>query len=153
MPDTVEPIGRLMTRAVGAFIDEMHRHLGDLGYPDLRPAHGFVFQALGAAGATTAEIGARLGMSKQGAAKVVAQMAALGYVRTVVDPDDARARPVVVTALGREAMRAAATVQGRLETELARSVGRADVDATRRVMEAIERRWEADRATSRRPRP
>jgi DNA-binding MarR family transcriptional regulator len=150
MPDTAEPIGRLMTRAVGALIDEMHRRLDHLGHPELRPVHGFVFQALGASGATTAEIGTYLGMSKQGAAKVVSQMADLGYVRTVADPDDARARPVVVTSRGREAMSAAAAVQRRLETELARSVGRSDVDATRRVMAAMERRWGADGATSRR---
>ena len=150
MRETAEPLGRLMTRAVGTFIDEMHRRLVDVGHPELRPVHGFAFQALRGAGATTAEIGSHLGMSKQGAAKVVAQMAALGYVRTVVDPDDARARPVVLTARGREAMAAAAAIQGQLETELARSLGRADVDATRRVMAAMERRWRAGGSTSRR---
>jgi DNA-binding MarR family transcriptional regulator len=149
MPDTKEPLGRLMTSAVGAFIDEMHRRLDDLGYPELRPVHGFVFKTLGADGATTAQIGAHLGMSKQGAAKVVAQMTLLGYVTTVTDPDDARARPVVVTAAGREAMALAATVQGQLETELARAVGRADVEATRRVMEVALRRWATGEATSR----
>jgi DNA-binding MarR family transcriptional regulator len=138
-----------MTSAVGAFIDEMHRRLDDLGHPELRPVHGFVFKSLGTDGATTAQIGAHLGMSKQGAAKVVAQMTALGYVTTVADPDDARARPVVVTAAGREAMALAATVQGQLETELARAVGRTDVDATRRVMEVALRRWAGGEATSR----
>ena len=83
------------------------------------------------------------------APKVVAQMTALGYVRTVTDPDDARARPVVVTAAGRKAMALAATVQGQLESELARAAGRADVDATRRVMEVALRRWAAGAATSR----
>jgi DNA-binding MarR family transcriptional regulator len=151
VPETKEPLGRLLTSAVGAFIDEMHRRLAGLGHPDLRPVHGFVFKFLSAEGATTAQIGAHLGMSKQGAAKVVTQMTALGYVTTVTDPDDGRARPVVVTAAGRRAMALAATIQRQLESELARSTGRADVDATRRVMELALRRWapgDADSATA-----
>jgi DNA-binding MarR family transcriptional regulator len=146
-----EPAVRLLVRAVAAMVDEMHRRLADLGHPDLRTTHGFLLNALGPDGATTAELGQALGMTKQGAAKVVGQLADLGYVTTVPDPEDGRARPVVLTHRGREALAAAAGVQRKLEGELARVCGRADVDTTRRVLTAAVRRWSADGSASLRP--
>ena len=37
-------------RAGRAAIDELHRRLAQRGHPDVRPAHGYAFQAIGARG-------------------------------------------------------------------------------------------------------
>ena len=46
------------------------------GIPDLRPAHGFALQAIGARGATATEAGRRLGISKQAAGKTIERLEA-----------------------------------------------------------------------------
>ncbi len=48
-----------------SIIDELHAELARRGHPDVRPAHGFALQAIGLGGATAAEAGRRLGISKQ----------------------------------------------------------------------------------------
>ena len=37
-------------RAGRAAIDELHRRLAQRGHPDVRPAHGYAFQAIGRGG-------------------------------------------------------------------------------------------------------
>jgi len=70
----------LLLAAFRAVIDEAHAELADLGHPDLRPAHGFAMQAVGTFGATAADVGRRLGVSKQAAGKTIDRLAELGYV-------------------------------------------------------------------------
>ena len=75
-----------------SIIDELHAELACRGHPDLRPAHGFALQALGLGGATAAETGRRLGISKQAAGKTIDRLTELGYVDR--SSDDADRRPV-----------------------------------------------------------
>ena len=63
-----------------SIIDELHAELARRGHPDLRPAHGFALQAIGPGGATAAETGRRLGISKQAAGKTIDRLEELGYV-------------------------------------------------------------------------
>lgn len=72
-------------------IDALHSELAQLGHPDARPLHGFALQALGPDGATVSELGRRLGVSKQAAAKTADGLERLGYLRRVPHPTDARA--------------------------------------------------------------
>ena len=52
-------------------VDQLHAELADQGHPDARPAHGFALQAIGPDGITATELGRRLGVSKQAAAKTI----------------------------------------------------------------------------------
>jgi DNA-binding MarR family transcriptional regulator len=81
----------LLARAFRALIDALHLELAELGHPDARPVHGFALQAVGPDGATVAELGRRLGVSKQAAAKTAASLERLGYVVRERHPTDARA--------------------------------------------------------------
>src|SRR5256885_9978183 len=63
-----------------SIIDELHAELARRGHPDVRPAHGFALQAIGLGGATAAEAGRRLGISKQAAGKTIDRLEDLGYV-------------------------------------------------------------------------
>jgi DNA-binding MarR family transcriptional regulator len=79
---------------VGAFrslIDELHRTLAENGHDKARPLHGFALQAIGPDGSTTSQLGRRLGVSKQAAAKTVASLERAGYIRREPDSADARA--------------------------------------------------------------
>jgi DNA-binding MarR family transcriptional regulator len=83
-------------------IDDLHEELAREGHPDSRPLHGFVFQAIGRDGTTAAELGRRLGVSKQAAGKTIDALERLGYVERATDPNDARRKLVLLTAHGED---------------------------------------------------
>src|SRR6187455_806681 len=95
-----------LLRAGRAAIDELHRRLAERGHPDVRPAHGYAFQAIGAGGATASELGRRLGVTKQAAGQMVDELARLGYVTRGSDPADGRRRIVTLTPAGVDCLRA-----------------------------------------------
>jgi DNA-binding MarR family transcriptional regulator len=92
----------LLGSAFRQIIDRLHVELAEKGHPDARPIHGFALQAIGSGGITTAELGRRLGVSKQAAAKTVKNLETLGYVARVADTADARSVLLMRTALGGE---------------------------------------------------
>ncbi|MFD7441475.1 MarR family winged helix-turn-helix transcriptional regulator [Streptomyces sp. NPDC059909] len=104
-------------------IDRLHAELARQGHPDVRPAHGFAMQAVGAGGATASEVGRRLGVSKQAAGKTVDRLVALGYAERVDDPADARRKTVRLTPHGLDALARSAAVFDELRAEWARALG------------------------------
>lgn len=114
-------------RAGQATIEELHRRLAERGHPDVRPAHGYAFQAIGADGATAGELGKRLGVTKQAAGQMVDELERLGYITREPDPDDGRRRLVKLTPRGVDCLRASAAIFDELLTEWRARSG--DVDA------------------------
>ncbi|MFD6091544.1 MarR family winged helix-turn-helix transcriptional regulator [Oerskovia sp. NPDC060338] len=89
-----EPGWRVVLLLAGAFrgsIDALHDDLAEQGYPEVRPLHGFALQAIGPDGCTINELGQRLGVSKQAAAKTAAGLEKSGYVSREPVPGDLRA--------------------------------------------------------------
>ena len=120
-----------------ALIDELHAELARQGHPDVRPLHGFVFQAIGPDGTTAAELGRRLGISKQAAGKTVDALERLGYVERAGDPRDARRKRVALTERGFDCLMRSARIFDALRAQWARALGeqrlRALEDDLRRV--------------------
>ncbi|WP_329621906.1 MarR family winged helix-turn-helix transcriptional regulator [Streptomyces sp. NBC_01255] len=104
-------------------IDRLHARLAAEGHPDLRPAHGFAMQAVGAGGATASDIGRRLGVSKQAAGKTVDRLLALGYAERADDPADARRKLVRLTPRGRDALARSAAIFDELRAEWVTALG------------------------------
>ncbi|MFI6089287.1 MarR family winged helix-turn-helix transcriptional regulator [Streptomyces sp. NPDC051218] len=104
-------------------IDRLHTELARQGHPDLRPAHGFAMQAIGARGASASEVGRRLGVSKQAAGKTIDRLIALGYAERTDDPADARRKLVRLTPHGTDALRRSAAVFDELRAEWAGQLG------------------------------
>jgi DNA-binding MarR family transcriptional regulator len=94
----------LLLAAFRAVIDEAHEELATSGHPEMRPAHGFAMQAVGTFGATAADVGRRLGVSKQAAGKTIDRLAELGYVERGGDAADRRRKLVRLTPRGTEAL-------------------------------------------------
>jgi DNA-binding MarR family transcriptional regulator len=94
----------LLLAGFRAVIDEAHEELAALGHPELRPAHGFAMQAVGTFGATAADVGRRLGVSKQAAGKTIDRLAELGYVERGGESADRRRKLVRLTPRGTEAL-------------------------------------------------
>lgn len=104
-------------------VTEFVRRLDAEGYADLRPAHGAVFQALRGGGATSTELAERLGVTKQAAGQMVADLEQRGYLRRVDHPEGGRRRLVVLTSKADEHLAVAGRVLHGLEAELAGRLG------------------------------
>ncbi|MGN2639650.1 MarR family winged helix-turn-helix transcriptional regulator [Nocardia takedensis] len=89
-------------------VDEVHADLAANGHPELRPLHGFVFQAIGRAGGphgcTAADLGRALGVSKQAAGKHIETLERLGYLCPGRDPGDARRKVHTLTERAHDAL-------------------------------------------------
>jgi DNA-binding MarR family transcriptional regulator len=113
----------LLVAAFRSIIDELHGELAGVGHPDARPVHGFALQAIGDEGATISELGRRLGISKQAAAKTAAGLEQLGYATRVPDSQDGRAVQLRRTARGNEFLGVSAAVFERIQRRWDRALG------------------------------
>ena len=104
-------------------IDDLHAELVKQGHPEMRPMHGFVFQAIGPEGTTAVELGRRLGVSKQAAGKTVDALEQLGYVRREPDRRDHRQKIVRLTARGYDALARSALIFDELRARWASELG------------------------------
>jgi DNA-binding MarR family transcriptional regulator len=103
-------IAFLLMGAFRRILDDLHAELAIRGFPEARPVHGFALQAIGPGAVTITELGRRLGVSKQAAAKTVKALEMLGYVTREADPADARASFVRRGARGNAMLRTSAAV-------------------------------------------
>lgn len=136
MPDHL-PLARLLSAATQIAVARLNEELAGRGYPDLRPAYGYALLALGADGATTSQLGARVGVTKQAAAKIVSHLEESGYVDRDEHPSDGRAQLLRRTARGEALLLAAAEIQEEIEREWAAAAGAAKVRALRSALEAV----------------
>ncbi len=114
------------------------------GYADLRPAHSQVFGAIAPEGSRVGDMAAHAGITQQSMSELVDNLERLGYVERRPDPSDRRARIIVFTEHGWDAVRAGiATVNG-IEREWAERMGERRARALRAALEVIALSDEAD---------
>ncbi len=87
-------------RLARQLIDGIQEGLARRGFTDVRPAHGFAFVRISAGDARTADVAEHLGVTKQAAAQLIAQLITLGYVTRQPDASDARAQLLMLTERG-----------------------------------------------------
>jgi DNA-binding MarR family transcriptional regulator len=120
------PAFELPLRLFGGFrvlLDELHAELARQGHPNLRPLHGFVLQAVGRGGTSAAELGRRLGISKQAAGKTIDNLERLGYLQRAADPRDARRKTVQLTDRGVDCLSRSALIFDQLRADWAQKLG------------------------------
>lgn len=126
------PLVRILYQA---FIGRLHDELANAGYPDVRPAHGLVFQHLRDAGSRVTELAERSQISKQWMGALVDDLVARGYVSRRPDPTDGRAKVIQLTNDGRELLRVAEGISRRIEGAWAAQVGERRWHQLRRRLE------------------
>jgi DNA-binding MarR family transcriptional regulator len=104
-------------------VDDAVLELAERGYEDVRPVHDFAMRAIAAGADDASELGRRLSVSKQAAAKTVAVLEERGYVVRSSDPLDARRKRLQVTPLGFEVMRVGEAVFDELRDKWERKIG------------------------------
>jgi DNA-binding MarR family transcriptional regulator len=130
-------LGILLTLALRAFTDQLHAELDQTGFGDLRPAFGVVFRALRDEPLTLTELAARLGVTKQAAAKVVGEMQAKQLLRKQDSRTDGRAKLLELTSRGRRAMATAIEIGGRIDQNIEDAAGPRAAQGMRRALEQL----------------
>ncbi|WP_326620989.1 MarR family transcriptional regulator [Streptomyces decoyicus] len=105
--DDALSLSTLVLALSGQLVQEIHTHVSEQGFADLRPVHGFAFARVSRGDVTTAGLAEHLGVTKQAAAQLVEELVRKEYVRRRPHPQDARARLLELTERGWAATRAA----------------------------------------------
>ena len=106
-----------------SLVDAAQAELARRGYEDVRPVHDFAIRAIAAGADNASELGRRMSVSKQAAAKTIAVLQERGYVGRDADPGDARRKKLQVTERGSTMLRVGEQVFDELRADWARQVG------------------------------
>jgi DNA-binding MarR family transcriptional regulator len=104
-------------------VDSATAELARRGHEDVRSVHAFALRAIAAGADTASELGRRLSITKQSAAKTIAVLQERGYLARDTDPRDARRKRLNVTALGLDMLRQGETIFDELRDQWAQQIG------------------------------
>ncbi|MBA2516730.1 MAG: MarR family transcriptional regulator [Solirubrobacterales bacterium] len=139
--DSLEPhvsaaLPHLLAVAKERFVAEAQRRLSAAGFPEVT-GNGVVFRWMAPGGGRLSEMVERSGMTKQACGEHIASLEQHGYLVRLPDPDDGRAKLVVLTERGQAAYTEARRIFSELEAELAEQVGAESFAALRDTLERI----------------
>jgi DNA-binding MarR family transcriptional regulator len=136
-PDWVG-LGGALRRAWVGYRRRLDAALAAAGFEDHRFPDGRVLRLCARSTETTAaDIGRELGMTRQGAAKIVTDLRDRGYVDVCASPTDGREKHVRVTARARRYLEVQRAAARRIERELRHEVGRDAFDALGRLLTVL----------------
>ncbi|RNG22157.1 MarR family winged helix-turn-helix transcriptional regulator [Streptomyces botrytidirepellens] len=141
----------LLGMAFQLVLSEFVDRLDAVGYAELRPMHGLVFQALRGPGATTSELAEQLGVTKQAAGQIVDDLEKRGYVERRPHPAGGRRRLVVLTSKALEHLSVAGRILHELEAQLARRLHEVGLRVPRAEITAVIRALAGDSIPPLRP--
>lgn len=113
----------LLSLSYSTLIDELHDRLSELGFGDIRPAHGFMFKRITPNGATGIELAEHLGITKQAVSKMVDYLEKSGYVTRQTHPTDKRGKIIVLTERGLLVMQAKEEIIAEIEQRWIEKIG------------------------------
>lgn len=111
--------------------------LAQAGYDDVTPSQGRVFSRIAPQGTRMGDLADQAHVTKQTASATVDQLERAGYVTRVADPDDARARLVVIAERGLRAVEVARVAEAEVEAEWVQQIGERSARQLRAALEGI----------------
>jgi DNA-binding MarR family transcriptional regulator len=136
-PEPRPNIGALLDMPKRAVDEEIVRRAHELGYDDVRPAHGAVFAHVAGEGSRLTDLAERAMLTKQSMQYLVDDLERLGYVERVPDPADRRAKLVRLTPRGRESTQAARESMAAVEADWQRRLGKRKMAHLRQLLEEL----------------
>jgi DNA-binding MarR family transcriptional regulator len=130
-------LAMLQLRGFRSMTAEVVAELERRGHPGVTATHEFALRAIDEGATDASALGRALGVSKQAAAKTIAALEQLGYVDRLVDPADARRRPLRVTARGHEMEAIGGAAFTALRNALEREIGEGALLALEEALERI----------------
>ena len=107
LPADRHAIGQLLVRLLSEFRRELSEPMEEHGYADIRRPHLQIWGNIGWGGRRLTDLAARAELSLSAASELVNELEALGYLKRVPDPSDGRAKLIVPTDRGHQALDAA----------------------------------------------
>lgn len=107
LPADRHAIGQLLVRLLSEFRRELSEPMEEQGYGDIRRPHLQIWGNIGWDGRRLTELAARAELSLSAASELVNELEDLGYVERIPDPSDGRAKLIVPTGRGHQALDAA----------------------------------------------
>ena len=92
--------GAMLRWAWDAWVDELMARAAAAGFDDLRAVHRPILRDLLFDGQRPGQLATRLGLSKQAVNDIVREFEAKGYITLEPDPEDGRAKRIVLTDRG-----------------------------------------------------
>jgi DNA-binding MarR family transcriptional regulator len=120
-----------------ALVDAAIVELARRGYQDVRPVHDFAMRAIVAGADSASELGRRLSISKQSAAKTIAVLQDRGYVARDTDPHDARRKRLQVTPLGLDVLRTGEAIFDELRVTWEQQIGAGQLETLEMHLTAL----------------
>jgi DNA-binding MarR family transcriptional regulator len=127
MPRSGADLALLLLGGFRSLVDAAQVELARRGYEDVRPVHDFAIRAIAAGADSASELGRRMSVSKQAAAKTIAVLQERGYVVIDVDPADARRKRLQVTTRGFDLLREGEAIFDELRDGWERRIGAAQL--------------------------
>src|ERR1700724_2955119 len=112
-----------------SLVDAATAELARRGYEDVRPVHDFAMRAIAAGAGNASELGRRLSVSKQAAAKTIAVRQERRSVTRGTAPRHARRMRLQVTPLGFEVLRQGEAIFDELRDQWERQIGSAELES------------------------
>ena len=141
LPDTSsrarpENLAILLREPFRAMDEELPARLAERGHPEVRSAHGNVFQYLDDDGTRVGVLAERARVSKQAMAQLVAHLEAHGYLERVPDPADG-GQLVRSTARGCEVFAIARELMADIDARIGKRLGEAKQRRLRELLEEL----------------
>jgi DNA-binding MarR family transcriptional regulator len=142
MENIEPPEGERVAQLCRAIYEDMRERVyagaARQGFDDLRPAHSGVLRHIDAEGSRVVDLAERAGMTKQSMAYLTEGLAALDYVEIAPDPGDRRAKRVLLTRRGRDAVATLAKLSLEAEAAIAETIGRGRIEALRNDLRDVK---------------
>ena len=122
-------LAHLLLSGFRVLTDQATQELAARGYEDVRPTHEFALRVILSGADSASELGRRISVTKQAAAKTIAVLEDRGYVAREPDPADRRRMRLRVTERGRAMMQEGEAIFDELRARWEAQVGAAEVDA------------------------
>ena len=140
-PSLGAELALLLLGGFHSMVDDVVAELERRGHAGVRPVHEFALRAIDGGAETASELGRRLAVSKQAAAKTISALETLGYVDRESDPGDARRKPLRVTARGHELMAVGSGLFDDVRERWAAQIGADELDRLQsHLASLVERR-------------
>jgi DNA-binding MarR family transcriptional regulator len=129
---------QLLNGAFNGMMRQLHEHLTNSGYDDLRPTHFMnVFRFMDCDGTRPTELARRAGMTPQAMGDLVAHLEKRDYVKRVGHPTDGRVKVVVWAERGQAAADAANAFFRELEQRWAIDLGEDNLETLKQALSLL----------------
>jgi DNA-binding MarR family transcriptional regulator len=132
-----ENLAILLREPFRAMSEQLIERLAQRGHPEVRYAHGNVFQYLDDDGTRVSDLAQRAGMTKQSMAQLVEHLERHGYLERIADPADGRAKLVRTTTRGGEVFAVVREYVAEVEARLDARLGTAKLQRLRALLREL----------------